>query len=161
MVSSGSNTSDLQMDRSTPTSLELTTSNLQNISGRRGVGSEPKRIRAYDMNGRQLCAAGVGEGLDFGTLPSTWTVHTTLDTRHWVEILQQPGPDGRRYRLIDFVPRVVVFPDAFVPYLNNTIGCRGNNQISLLDTVISQPPYDKPREDGSDVETPSTPPTPD
>ena len=156
MVSRAPNTSH-PPEQDGSTRLEVITSNAQKPRDRDAF----KRIRAYDKDGRQLCAAGVGQGPDFGTLPSTWSVHHIMGAVGWVEILQQPGPDGRRYRLIDFVPRVVVFPDAFVPYLNNTIGCRGNNHIFLLDTLISQPPYDKPREDGSDVETPPTPPTPD
>ena len=125
-----------------------------------------ERRKAYMMSGMQVCAAGVGEGANFGTLPRQMSAETLLGMKHWVKVIRSPEAgeritEGIHYeRLNGFEPRTIIFHDATLAHRSDWLGDRGGTYITLTPSVVSEADavVDKPCADVTQIPTPPTPP---
>ncbi len=127
------------------------------------------RVRAYTMEGLQVCLAGLGQGDEELTFPTCYLVGDALGSPHWIyraEKGDQGCPAGfkigstGKWLLLPWTPKAVVHHNGTKAAPDHPIGLYGT-----MVTVLPLPP--EPEQfDASDtpaeitLESITTPPTP-
>ena len=122
-----------------------------------------KRICAHTVDGTQVCAAGVGVGLEFGTYPGSWTCESVLQSG-WVTILKTPAINETAVRGIHWEENefefksIILLPSETIAVPLDQIGAYNTVSIVVRDTTIAHQFESKICHAVDGLDTPPTPP---
>ena len=145
-----------------PTESAITARALTNVYADQGQ-LQDKRICAYTIGGTQVCAPGVGTGLQFGTYPRSWTCKEVLETR-WVTILKTPASNetpvkGVHWEENEFeFKAITLLPSGIPAVATDEIGDYFTDSIVVMDTTIDHQCESTICHEVDGLSTPPTPP---
>jgi hypothetical protein len=139
-------------------------SNLLRTNGIADQGQlRDKRICAHTVGGTQVCAAGVGVGLEFGTYPGSWTCESVLQSG-WVTILKTPAINETAVKGIHWEENefefkcIILLPSRIIAVPVDRIGDYNTVSIVVMDTAIGHQYESKICHAVDGLSTPPTPP---
>ena len=113
-----------------------------------------------------MCPAGLGEGPNWGTLPSQMEADVLLGFAYWNKVICKPRAgetvtEGIHYEFFNgFQPKTIIFHDATVAHRLDSLGSRGGTYITLSPSVYTGAGVVADEKPCADVDGIPTPPTP-
>ena len=132
-----------------------------------------ERIKAYNINGDQVCLAGLGSGPNFGTFPRHMMAESLTESPNWIRVLRPPIEDekitrGIHYEPLDpgWRPKTVILNrkgagEPFVCVRMDSIGGTKSMPAETITVLMSGHTFlveERECADLSHVEAPKTPP---
>ena len=123
-----------------------------------------KRICAHTIGGTQVCASGVGIGLQFGTYPGSWTCQQVLESG-WVTILKNPASKETAVKGVHWdenefeFKAIILLPSGIIAVPLDHIGAYDTDSIVVMDTTIDHQFESNICHEVDGLSTPPTPPS--
>ena len=119
----------------------------------------PYRVRAYTLEGVQVCVVGLGEGDQRLTFPAHYTVGDALRDSDWIRFASEleEKNTGRWWAKAGFQPASIIFGNDKVASDEMPIGMGGATVHVLLQQRHLEIVQEKPCAEVDDITTPPTP----
>ena len=128
------------------------------------------RVKAYNIEGEQVCWNGCQDSIDSGTLPSHIRIDTLLGITDWVKYAWTADGERRSWQPLGWQPAAIIHSNGILAMMNEELGFYGTTVTALSrapsllapelapEVALELAPTASSEPDLEEIRTPPTPP---